>query len=116
MRLLIEVYCDRRLAFLQALATFAVFGRGWTRRVATMRAAALHAIQPITKPTGRTLMDILNGYRTYIVAALMLIAGLAQVLGIDMPSLDSGSAGQLILEALAVIFLRKGLKGDVAKV
>jgi hypothetical protein len=40
----------------------------------------------------------------------------AEVLGIDMPSLTSGSAGQLILEALAVIFLRKGLKGDVAKV
>lgn len=116
LRLLIEVYCDRRLAFLQALATFPVFGRGWPRRVATTRATALHGIEPITKPKGRTLMDILNGYRTYIVAALMLVAGLAQVLGIEMPSLDSGSAGQLILEALAVIFLRKGLKADVAKV
>ena len=56
-------------------------------------------------------MDILSGYRTYIVAAFMLLAGVAQVLGIDLPSLDGGSAGSLILEALAIVFLRKGLKG-----
>jgi len=117
LRLLIEVYCDRRRAFLQALATFPVFGRGWTNRVATIRATALGAVsEPFTKPTGRTLMDILNGYRTYIVAALMLLVGVAQLLGIDVPSLDSGSSGQMILEALAVIFLRKSLKGSVAKV
>ena len=41
----------------------------------------------------------------------MLLAGLAQMLGIDLPTLDGSSAGNLILEALAVIFLRKGLKG-----
>ena len=56
-------------------------------------------------------MDILSGYRTYIVAAFMLLAGVAQVLGIDLPSLDGGAAGSLILEALAIVFLRKGLKG-----
>ena len=61
-------------------------------------------------------MDILNGYRTYVVAALMLLAGIAQVLGIQVPNLDAGSAGQLILEALAVIFLRRSLKPTVAKV
>jgi hypothetical protein len=38
------------------------------------------------------------------------------LLGIDVPRLDSGSSGQMILEALAVIFLRKSLKGSVAKV
>ena len=60
-------------------------------------------------------MDILSGYKTYIVAAFMLLAGLAQMLGIDLPTLDSGSAGSLVLEALAVLFLRKGLKGDIGK-
>ena len=60
-------------------------------------------------------MDILSGYKTYIVAAFMLLAGLARMLGIDLPALDSGSAGSLVLEALAVLFLRKGLKGDIGK-
>ncbi|HTM79217.1 MAG TPA: hypothetical protein VL133_16505 [Devosia sp.] len=60
-------------------------------------------------------MTALSGYKTYIVAAFMLLAGLAQVLGIDLPALDTSSAGHLIMEALAVIFLRKGLKGDIGK-
>ena len=60
-------------------------------------------------------MDMLNGYKTYIVAALMLLAGIAQVLGIDVPAMDGNASGQMIMEALAVIFLRKGLKGDIAR-
>ncbi|WP_297111238.1 hypothetical protein [uncultured Devosia sp.] len=60
-------------------------------------------------------MDVLSGYKTYILAAFMLVAGLAQMLGVDLPALDSGSAGSLVLEALAVLFLSKGLKGDIAR-
>ena len=60
-------------------------------------------------------MDIFNGYKTYIVAAFMLLAGVAQMLGVDLPALDGNSAGHLIMEALAVLFLRKGLKGDIGK-
>jgi lysozyme family protein len=33
--------CDRRLVFLRGLATFSVFGRGWTRRVAGVRQVGL---------------------------------------------------------------------------
>jgi hypothetical protein len=40
----------------------------------------------------------------------MLVAGLAQVLGVDIPSMEGHSAGQLILEAVAVIFLRREMK------
>ncbi len=54
-------------------------------------------------------MDFLVGYRTYIIAVFMLLAGVAQVLGIDLPAFDGQSAGTLIMEALAVIFLRHGL-------
>jgi lysozyme family protein len=32
--------CEARLAFLQGLTTFATFGKGWTRRVAEVQAAA----------------------------------------------------------------------------
>ena len=60
-------------------------------------------------------MDILNGYKTYLVALFMLLAGVAQLLGVDLPALDGSSAGHLIMEALAVLFLRKGLKGDIGK-
>jgi hypothetical protein len=59
-------------------------------------------------------MDILNGYKTYIVAALMLLMGLAQMLGLDIPAMDGNAAGNLIMEALAVLFLRKGLKSGIS--
>lgn len=116
---LIDALCDRRLRFLNRLPTFAAFGKGWTSRVASVRQAALAAAGATasqTTPNWRTIMDILNGYKTYIVAIFMLLAGLAQMLGIDLPTLDGSSAGQLVMEALAVLFLRKGLKGDLGKV
>ena len=114
---LIEAYCDRRLGFLGRLPTFATFGRGWTSRVTDIRTTALAMAGAAASSSRqrRTLMDILNGYRTYIVAAFMLSAGLAQLLGIDLPALDGNAAMHLIMEALAVIFLRKGLKGDIGK-
>jgi len=115
---LIDALCDRRLDFLTRLTTFATFGKGWTARVAAIRKSALAAAgaQVSSKtqpPIWSDTMATLAGYKTYIVAAFMLIAGLAQVLGIDLPTLDGGSAGHLIMEALAVIFLRKGLKADI---
>lgn len=117
---LIDAFCDRRLSFLKRLPTYAVFGKGWSARVAAIRKAALAAAgnpsTTSTKPTNwSTIMDFLNGYKTYLVAAFMLLAGLAQVLGIDLPALEGASAGHLIMEALAVIFLRKGLKGDIGR-
>ena len=116
---LIDALCRRRLGFLTRLSTFAVFGRGWSARVAAIRTAALGAAGVTTTsstPTqGNATMDMLNGYKTYITAAIMLLAGLAQLLGIDLPALDGGQAGHLIMEALAVIFLRKGLKGDIGR-
>lgn len=111
-RRLINVLCDRRLSFLQRLTSFSAFGRGWTRRVAEIRAAALADAKLLSTIEWRSIMAMLSGYRTYIVAAFMLVAGLAQVLGVDLPALEGGTAGSLILEALAIIFLRKGLKGQ----
>jgi lysozyme family protein len=37
---LIEAICDERLAFLQGLRTWPTFGKGWSRRVREVRAAA----------------------------------------------------------------------------
>jgi uncharacterized protein (TIGR02594 family) len=40
-KLLVGAICDERLAFLRGLGTWPTFGRGWGRRVAEVRAAAL---------------------------------------------------------------------------
>jgi lysozyme family protein len=40
-KVLIAAICDERLRFLQSLKTWPVFGAGWGRRVAEVRAAAL---------------------------------------------------------------------------
>ena len=38
---LIELYCAKRLEFLQTLRTFETFGKGWSSRVAEVKATAL---------------------------------------------------------------------------
>jgi len=41
---LVNLYCDKRLAFLKELKTWDVFGKGWERRVEEVRSAALKMI------------------------------------------------------------------------
>ena len=55
-------------------------------------------------------LSFLDGYKTYIIAAAMLLAGLSQLLGVELPSFEGHAAGQLIMEGLAIIFLRRGIK------
>lgn len=113
---LIQAVCTRRLSFLMRLATFAVFGRGWKRRVTTLQRAALAlagADPDIKNQPRRSIMNILSGYKTYIMGALMLIAGIAQALGLDVPGFDGTSTSQLMMEGFAIIFLRKGIKSEI---
>lgn len=116
-RSLIAALCGRRLGFLKALSIFSVFGRGWTRRVEATETLALalapdsEPLQPIDERS--TPMNFLSGYKTYIVAAAMVLIGLTQVLGVDVPSFEGHSGGQLLIEGLAVLFLRKGIKAEV---
>jgi hypothetical protein len=63
-----------------------------------------------TPRSNRMNLDFLDGYKTYIIAVAMLVAGIAQLTGVDLPSFEGQSAGHLIMEALAVIFLRRGIK------
>lgn len=55
-------------------------------------------------------LSFFDGYKTYVVAAAMLVAAIAQLLGVDLPSFEGQSAGHLLMEGLAIIFLRKGIK------
>lgn len=56
-------------------------------------------------------LTFLVGYRTYLIAAAMILAAVTQLLGVDLPSFDGQSAGDLLMQAFAIIFLRKGMKG-----
>ena len=42
---LIELYCAKRLEFLESLKTFATFGKGWSRRVNEVKADSLAMAQ-----------------------------------------------------------------------
>lgn len=42
---LIELYCAKRLEFLESLKTFIIFGKGWSRRVAEVKADSLAMAQ-----------------------------------------------------------------------
>lgn len=44
---LIELYCAKRLDFLQSLRTFETFGKGWSRRVAEVKAKALAMVNGV---------------------------------------------------------------------
>ncbi|MBI4922473.1 MAG: peptidoglycan-binding protein [Devosia nanyangense] len=64
----------------------------------------------LTHLKGLPPMNILSGYKTYIVAAAMLLTGIAGLLGVDIPSFTGQAPGNLLMEALAFIFLRQGMK------
>lgn len=55
-------------------------------------------------------LSILNGFKTYIIALAMILAALGQLVGVDLPTFDGHAAGQLLMEGLAILFLRKGMK------
>jgi hypothetical protein len=55
-------------------------------------------------------LGFLDGYKTYVIAAAMLLAAVSQLMGVDLPSFEGQSAGHLLMEGLAIIFLRKGIK------
>lgn len=83
---------------------------GLAGQLAQLRARLLTSI--ITSNLRRFLMNlgILDGFKTYLVAAAMILAALGQLVGVDIPSFDGHAAGQLLMEGLAILFLRKGMK------
>lgn len=81
------------------------------QRIAAARARLLTRL--ITSNLRRVLMNLgfLDGFKTYIVAAAMVLAAVSQLVGVDLPSFEGQAAGQLLMEGLAILFLRKGMKG-----
>lgn len=54
-------------------------------------------------------MEFLEGKKTYIMAVVMLIVAATSMVGIAIPGFETVNAGQLITEALAILFLRFGI-------
>ena len=79
--------------------------------LARQRAALLAGILATQLRRFLVNMNLLDGFKTYIVAIAMVLAALSQLVGVDLPSFDGQSAGHLLMEGLAVLFLRKGMKG-----
>lgn len=48
---LVRLICDERLRFVQGLSTWPVFGRGWSRRIAEVRAHGLNIARNIPEAT-----------------------------------------------------------------
>ena len=72
--------------------------------------------QGVSHIKGLPQMDFLSGYKTYILAALILISSAAETLipGLDIPGYSMG-LGEAIMVALALVTGRGGAKADVNK-
>lgn len=55
-------------------------------------------------------MNILSGFKTYIVAVIMVLSGVAEILGVDVPGVEAADASRMIMEGLAFFFVRAGIK------
>jgi lysozyme family protein len=76
---LINQICDERLAFLQSLPTFPTFGKGWTNRVESVRAASL-AMAAVSGPSVATAPDQI---------AQLILKGIAQM---EIPMTKTGTS------------------------
>ncbi len=119
---IIKQICALRLKFLRRLKNYSIFGKGWQRRVSNIEKTSLTLAQnsptkivTIKPKKENKIMNFLSGYKTYIMGVLMIVAALAQMAGADLPGFDNQSSVELILQALAFIFLRRGIKSGFAK-
>lgn len=111
---LVQRYVERRHGFLKKLSTYAVFGRGWRNRLKQFLVAARPMMERKTQQKEDKPMNLLAGYKTYLIALFMLLTGVLELLGVNVPTIDAGNAAHLVMEALAIIFLRKGIKTEIS--
>lgn len=82
----------------------------WIQRQLARWALKLLISQIENRAKENKSMNILSGYKTYIVAIMMVLTAGAQFLGVEVPNFDGQNAGNLLMEGFAILFLRKGLK------
>ena len=106
----IQHFNDLRLAFLQHLGTWSLFGRGWGRRVRAIRSLSLKMVKPEQK--GPDMPNILgNNPNTTLAGYGSLIAGVVTVAAqiINHQAVDPNTLGVLVLSIFGAItgFLAK---------
>jgi lysozyme family protein len=95
----------RRLSFLQRLAAWTAFGRGWSRRVADVEAEALRLVRATPAPSVSTAKDIamidtksILLSRTIWANAIGVVAFGLSVLGFDTKAIDAGGLADAALQ------------------
>lgn len=104
----IAALCAGRRAFLERLSTFPVFGRGWTRRIREVEAAALKLAPPNSaspqpekeKPDMDMAKTILSS-RTIWANAIGMGALALSWLGFDTSGVDKSALTDHLLQAIA---------------
>jgi lysozyme family protein len=87
---LVNALCDERLRFLKSLRTWPVFGKGWGRRVAEVRAAALAMIR------ARGSADAVRIAATISHAGKGVVPAAQPVRQVLAPLIAAGSAAALV--------------------
>lgn len=106
---IVQELCDRRLAFLKGLKTWPTFGKGWSNRVAEVRAEALKmtAPDPVATPKPAAMPTLYPGDRGDAVKALQrALNARGRTLSID------GHFGPLTLAAVRAFQEQRGLTAD----
>lgn len=78
---------------------------------------AKQAITALLKSMAKSeVAKMLSGYKTYIVAAVMLLIAALKFMGIEVPGVsDNSDPGALIAMAFGLVFARNGAKAEVKK-
>lgn len=103
----IKALSAARLGFLERLSTFAVFGRGWTRRVREIEAAAMKLALPpsvSSQPEKEPDMDMAKtilASRTIWANAIGMAALVLSWLGFDTSTVDKAALTDHLLQAIA---------------
>lgn len=96
---LIAAICDERMAFLQSLKTWPVFGKGWSRRVAEVCALALTMAAPPPRAPAVSKTSLATA------GAVLAGSGTATAVALGQPLLD----GRMVVSVVTAAVL--GLAG-----
>lgn len=104
----VRTLCAGRLAFLERLSTFAIFGRGWTRRVREIEAAALKLAlsstaspQPEKEKPDMDMAKTILSSRTIWANAIGMGALALSWLGFDTSAVDKSALTDHLLQAIS---------------
>lgn len=102
---LINALCDRRLAFVRGLSTFATFGRGWESRIASVRRNALSLVTGGTTTMPQAGQGRAAPEAPSAVDSLLKDAGGLSGLAGALAAIFGAIVNQPILQVAAVVFI-----------